>query len=211
MSRSLLAALLVAAIAMPADAGRKARKGVSGKRKGKVVRVERSRLDGAGVVRLCGQVQPDGTAYCWGKAPVEGEIATIFDETGRRANLVIRTVTPQQDTCGNTTSWVLATTVQGGDISQLSYSHSALIDWEGDARTHTVQAVPIPGLRPGENVWTGFDDDGDQTADLVITSFSCDTSGNVSQTYPSGAYCMSYYRREGSSYNMLRTDIVPSC
>jgi hypothetical protein len=208
MSRSLLAAALVAAIAMPADAGRKTK---SGKRKGKVVRVERSRLDGSGVVRMCGQVQPDGTAYCWGKAPVEGEIATIFDETGRRANLVIRTVTPQQDTCGNTTSWILATAVQGGDISQLSYMHAALIDWEGDARTHTVQNVQIQGLRQGENVWQGFDDDGDNLADLVITSFSCDTTGTVSQTYPSGAYCMSYYRREGSTYAMMRTDIVPSC
>jgi hypothetical protein len=207
MSRSLLAALLVAAIAMPADAGRKTK---SGKRKGKVVRVERSRLDGGGHVRLCVQVQPDGTAYCYGKAPLVGEIATVFDENGRRANLVIRTVTPQLDGCGNESNWVVATTAQG-DISQLSYMAAAVIDWEGDARTHTVPAVQIPGLRQGENVWTGFDDDGDQLADLVVTSFSCDPSGNVSQQYPSGAYCMSYYRREGSSYTMLRTDIVPQC
>jgi len=208
MSRSLLAAALVAAIAMPADAGRKAK---SGKRKGKVVRVERSRLDGVGMVRMCVNVQPDGTAYCYGKPPRVGEVATVFDETGRRANLVITTVTPQPDQCGNEVNWMIASNVQG-DLSQISYMHSALIDWEGDARTHTVQAVQIPGLRPGENVWTGFDDDGDQVADLVITSYSCDASGTTQQ-YGAGAtgYCMSYYRREGSSYAMLRTDVVTQC
>jgi hypothetical protein len=208
MSRSLLAIGLVAVIAMPADAGRKA-KG-KGKRKGKVVRVERSRLGGSGMVRMCQQVQPDGTAYCWGKPPVEGESLTVFDETGRRASLSVRTVTPQKDGCGNDTSWIIATTAQG-DISQLSYMATALVDWEGEVRSHVVQAQPIPGLRPGENAWSALDDDGDDIADLVITSFSCDTAGTISQQYPSGAYCMSYYRREGTSYSMLRTDIVPSC
>lgn len=207
MSRALLAVALVAVIAVPAAAREKK----AGKRKGKVVRVERTRLDGGGVVRLCGQVQPDGTAYCWGKAPVEGEVARVFDENGRRANLVIRAVLPQNDQCGNTTSWILQTSVQGGDISALSYMHAALIDWEGDARTHTVQGAQLQGLRTGENVWTAFDDDGDDVAELVITSYSCDISGNPAQTYPYGAYCMGYYQRDGSSYRLLRTDIVKQC
>jgi hypothetical protein len=208
MSRSLLAALVIAAIAMPADAGRKAK---NGKRKGKVVRVERSRLDGAGMVRMCISVQQDGSATCYGKAPRVGEMATVFDETGRRATLAITAVTPQLDSCGNEVNWFMTSNVQG-DLSQMSYMAVALIDWEGETRTHAVPAQQIPGLRPGENVWTGFDDDGDQVADLLITSYSCDASG-TSQQYGAGAmgYCMSYYKGEGSSYTMLRTDIVPSC
>jgi len=208
MSRSLLALALIAVIAAPAAARDKK----SSKRKGKVVRVERSRQGGAGVVRLCGQVQPDGTAYCWGgKAPAIGEVATIYDETGRRASLVIRTVTPLTDQCGNTTSWILATTPQGGDITQLSYMHQALLDWSGDARTHVIPNAPLPSARPGESVWAALDSDGDDVAELIITSYTCDPSGTPTTMYPSGAYCMSYYQRDGGSYDVLRTDIVKSC
>lgn len=209
MSRTLLVIGLIAVIAMPAAAREKGKKGKKA-RKGKVVRVERTRLDGSGMVRMCGQVQPDGTAYCWGKAPVEGQVVTVFDENGRRANLVIRTVTPQVDACGNAISWILSTSVQG-DISQLSYLHAALLDWEGEARTRTVQNAQLQGLRLGESVWAGFDDDGDDNADLIVTYMNCDPSGNPTQTYPYGAFCVGYYKREGSSYAMLRTDVVKQC
>jgi hypothetical protein len=67
-------------------------------------------------------------------------------------------------------------------------------------------------MRPGENVWTAFDDDGDTVAELIVTSYACDATGAPNtQYYGGGGYCMGYYQREGASYALLRTDIVASC
>jgi hypothetical protein len=185
-------------------------------KKGRVVRVERSPGGRDLFPRICGQVDPSGGVACWGRAVETGEIGAVYDETGRRAEIRVDTVTPQFDGCQNTTGWQLTTSVLNGTLDQASYTSFAVFDWRGTSKTRTLynsgQILP-PSGNAYETVLSALDDDQDDVADLIVTYVQCDPSGTPAQ-YGSGggAYCVAYYRRDaGASYRTLRTDIVRSC
>jgi hypothetical protein len=186
------------------------------KKKGRVVRVERSQGSRNLLPRVCGQVDPSGGVACWGK-PVEiGEIGTVYDETGRKADIRVDTVTPQYDGCQNTTGWQLTTTLLHGTLDQASYMSYAVFDWRGTEQTRTLYnngQIVSPGNKMGETVLSALDDDLDDVADLIVTYYQCDPSGTPSQYGAGGgAYCVTYYQRDaGASYSELRTDVVRSC
>ena len=206
-----IAAVAIAVIAGGAVAGKK-----SSRKKGRVVRVERTSAGRNLRPRLCNQVGMDGTISCWGMTVEVGEVAAVYDETGHKADLRVDTATPSIDNCQNTVGWTLGTSVVHGQIPQTySYSMYAIFDWRGTEQTRVIinngQLMPPAGARAGESVLGGIDDNMDDTADLLVTYYQCDTSGNPA-AYGSGAYCIVYYRHEaGQTYTELRNDIVRSC
>ena len=203
----VLCAALVAAPIAPGDAAPK-------RRKGKVVRVERTRGGDQPMPHLCMNLQANGQAYCWGYKPRLGETLTVFDVNGRRGTLAIRGITPQLDACGNETSWVIDTTTTSGDLSQPDWQMVAMGDYPGTSRTHVVnnaQALPVPNGLAGEMIWQALDDDGNDVPELIITYYACDPTGAPSQVYPSGAQCFGYLQGGDGGYRRVRTDIVKQC
>jgi hypothetical protein len=188
------------------------------RRKGKVVRVERTRHEGAGLPRLCSQVQPDGqgggTASCSGPPVQEGEVGSVVTENGQIAVLGVRSVQPMADGCGNTYAWQLTTDVRQGNLDQVTWQTYLLFDWKTNAQSRTLpnaSMIPAPGGRTGEQIWAGIDDDGDEQPELMISWFTCDAAGQPSPYGQGGANCYVYYKREGSAYTELRLDVVKSC
>jgi hypothetical protein len=186
------------------------------RKKGRVVRVERTPGGRDLLPRVCGQVDPSGGVACWGRAIEVGEVATVYDETGRKASIRVDSVTPQYDGCQNTTGWQLTSSILTGNLDTVSYQGFAVFDWRGTAQTKTLYnngQIPAPGGKIGETVLSALDDDGDDVADLIVTYFQCDPNGTPMQYGAGGgAYCVSYYQRDaGVSYSELRTDVVRSC
>jgi hypothetical protein len=184
------------------------------KRKGKVVRVERSG-DRSGGLRICLTPGSDGTVICYGRAPRVGEVATIVDTTGVRGTVEVTSVSEGRDTCGSVNSWPVTTRVTSGSPRQLSYDGSAMLfDYPTTVRTRAVDgsaAPQLPANRPEEYYMGAVDDDGDGTADVVQSWFPCDGSGQFAQGGGRTAYCLAYYRRRGSQFEPLRVDVVPNC
>lgn len=189
------------------------------KRKGKVVRVERSASSRARIPRLCGSVSPDGTgkfsAQCWGRPIDTDEVGTVYDETGKKGMIRNEVTTGTPDSCGNTYAWSLSTTLIAGTLDTMSYNNYAMFDWDGGDRGRVIinnGQIPVPGNRAGESVMAMFDTDGDETPELIVTYYLCDLGGNpVLQYGQQQGYCMVYYQRNGGLYDSLRTDIVKNC
>lgn len=214
-ARGAIAIVAGAALVLSAGDGLAREKKKKGKR-GKVVRVERTRI-GGGLPRWCGNPRADGGATCWGLPPEVGEVGVVLDESGTRALVRVTAVKGTQDACGNTASWEVSSDVQSGDLSQLNTSVGAMVfDWKTTTRSKAVNIygnVPVvaPGMHQGEMVLGAVDDDGDDKADLMLTWFYCDGSGTSVQYGQGGHYCVVHYARDGSGYDQLRLDIVKNC
>ncbi len=208
VARTLGLAALVIAVVAPIAAGK------SHRRRGRVVRVERTPPSKLLVPRLCSAINAtDGSTSCWGHSVEAGEVGSIYDETGKRAMFRVETVTPQVDGCGNATAYNLTTSVLQGSFDQVSYSSYSVIDWDGGDHGRLIVnngQIAVPSTRVGESVMAAFDSDGDETPELIVTYYMCDASGSPQPT-GSNNYCMVYYQRNGGSYDALRTDIVRSC
>jgi hypothetical protein len=186
----------------PGEAGRP--------RKGRVVRVERTKVEAAQLPRMC-QPRSDGGASCFGRGVAPGEEGTVIDETGVRARLRIDQVTPSLDGCGNAQWWDVVGTVQSGDLSTMSPAAMMLVGWRV-SRSARIASQPVdlaPLGRPAESAWLGVDDDGDGDAELVVTSFPCDAAGQYSSSGTTA--CLSYYVADGRSLRQLRVDHVATC
>jgi len=217
LSRRARAAIAIAAAAaLAAGAG----DGLAGdkkktRRKGKVVRVERTKVD-PGMVRMCGSPRPDGGATCWGQPPEVGEVGAILDDSGMRGTSRVTKVVPTLDTCGNTISYDIQGEVRGGDLSQLNTSVGAMVfDWKTGSRSRALNIygsppVVAPGLHGAEFVLGALDDDGDSRPDLVLIWFYCDATGQSTRS-GSGHYCLVHYRHDGTAYAELRLDVVRNC
>jgi hypothetical protein len=184
------------------------------RKKGKVVRVERGSAGRGRIPRMCGQIAGDGSLQCWGKAVEPGEIAYVYDENGRVAEVRVDTVTEQKDQCQNITGYALMTTVMKGQIGQYNYNSYSFIDYPGTERTRTLLnngQIQPPGSKPGESLYAMLDDDGDDTPELITTWFPCDATGQP-QAYQQGIYCIAYYQRTGGTqYEELRVDVIQNC
>jgi ribosomal 30S subunit maturation factor RimM len=211
MRRALIAAGLVALLVAPAIA----RDRHSGRKKGRVVRVERSRNSGHDMLRVCSNPQGDGSATCYGRPPKIGEVGTVVDENGVRGTVRVQSVTAQMDQCQNESSWAVTSTLQNGDLSQVTWQGTMLFDYTPAPTAHVIQnngQLTIPSQRAGETLMSALDNDNDAVPDLMITWYYCDLSGAVMQ-YGQGnnAYCMVYYARSGAKYDELRIDVVKNC
>jgi len=207
-------ATLVAVVALVpagrhADAGKRKSKG----KRGKVVRVERSRFGAAGALRVC-QLGGNNTAVCYGRAPQVGDVGAVLDTTSMYGEGRILSVTPTPDSCNNVTSWSITFDPTNTAISQLSYGAVLVIDFQATAQSRTLPTngqVPA-SQRQGETQYVTIDADGDSTADVYISAYTCDAAGNV---VPWGqgqiGYCMGYWVDGANGWDLQRTDIVRSC
>ena len=185
-------------------------------KKGKVVRVERTRL-GGGAPRLCGNPRTDGGATCWGLPPEVGDVATVLDDAGPRGTVRISQVKGTLDPCGNVSSWEVSGQLQSGDLMTLNTAAAAfVIDWKTTTRSKAMNIygnppVAVPGQHPNEMLLGAVDDDADGSADLMLTWFYCDATGTSAPYGQGGHYCVVHYARDGGSYKQLRLDVVKNC
>lgn len=189
------------------------------KRKGKVVRVERSRLAGGGNPRLCTNVQPTGSATCFVVPPQVGEIGQVLDDSGWKASVRVTAVTPVVSGCSTPSNFEVSIEVRSGDISQLTYNTQPVLvfDWQTSPRSKAFNQyyggygqspVPIPGQRPGEMLLGAIDDEADGTADYIVSWYYCDASKAPTTSYGQGGmYCFVNYVRDGAGYVERRIDI----
>jgi hypothetical protein len=187
-----------------------------GARKGKVVRVERSRLEGR-LPTFCGNPRVDGGATCWGRPPEVGDLGAVLDDSGLRATVRVTAVKATLDACGNTASWELSSEVRSGDLTQLNTGIGAMVfDWKTTSRSKAMNIygnppVVAPGHHKDEYVLGAVDDDADNRAELILAWFYCDASGNSTQYGQGGHYCVVHYARDGGLYKELRLDVVKNC
>jgi hypothetical protein len=188
--------------------------GVAAAAPGKVIRIER----GHGIrrtPRVC-QVQSDGRGTCWGRPPSVGEVASVIDQdAGVLGELRVSEVMPLQDDCGKTQRWDYKFTRESGRLERAQWGSSFVVfDIEVQAgRTRLVadtSKVALPDRRPGEQVWSVLDRDGDGSEDLVVTAYSCDKSGEMTTSAIAG-YCIDYWNLDHGDWRKLRHDFVETC
>lgn len=201
----------------PADAGRggkaSTKSGKSSKKRGKVVRVERTKLDGPGRIVVCTGAMSDGRSTCYGQPPASGDVGVVLDETGAKGRVRVNALNPGLDSCGNTTSWEVQGQVVDGDLSQLQWNGVVMFDRKPGDRSKVIQQtgqVVMPGRYPNEQFLTAVDDNDDLQPDLLVTWHYCDPAGNATPSQ-GGAYCLVYWTRVRSQLEQHRLDVVKNC
>lgn len=165
---------------------------------GRVVRVERS--GGSRIApRLC-DIHGD-TGNCVGDEPRAGQTVVMLDERRVIAEVQIVEATSFAPSCP--TLWSVKTRVlrgAPGDSDGLG-----VIDPGLDlGRAHLVDRSRMPSSpsgSPDDEVWRAIDRDGDGAADIVITRYSCDSTGRPTAT--GATYCVDLWARTGA--RMTRT------
>jgi hypothetical protein len=185
-----------------------------GKKRGKVVRVERNRVGPGHTLRMCSNPSA-GQWNCYGLIPSVEEVGTVVDETGVRGTVSITSVTPQQDNCGNPIAWTVATTQLTGDVSNVSYNGALMLDFETSPRARVIlnTPVPAPSGRSNETMMIELDNDGDDVPEVLESFYPCDDMNNqvVWANGQQGNYCLVYYQRKGAYYDEARVDRVRNC
>jgi len=202
-----LALAMIALVATPA-AGK-------GRKRGKVVRVERNKQGPGHALRMCSNPEGNGQWNCYGQAPEMDELGTVVDESGVRGTVRITGVTPVDDSCGNPSSWKIATAVATGDVSSVSYQGAVMLDFDTSALARVLvnASTPIPSGRSNETMMIQLDNDGDDVPESLEAWYPCDSVNNM-QVWNSGQqgwYCLVYYQRNGGLYDQLRVDNVKNC
>jgi hypothetical protein len=142
---------------------------------GRVLRVERTGGNSDVAPRLC---EVRGNAgMCVGEEPKPGQPVIVLDERHVVAELQIVDATSVAASCANL--WAVKTrAIRGvaGDGDETAVIDPAINP--NRARVLDKNHLPAsPSRLSDEEVWRAIDRDGDGTADIVITRYSCDTAG----------------------------------
>jgi len=165
---------------------------------GRVVRVERS--GGSRVApRLC-DVHGE-TGNCVGDEPHPGQTVVMLDE--RRVIAEVQIVEASSFSPSCPTLWSVKTRLVRGALNDSD--GLGVIDAGLDVnRAHLIDRGRLPSSpsgSPDDEVWRAIDRDGDGAADIVITRYSCDSSGRP--TTGGATYCVDLWARTGA--RMTRT------
>ncbi len=165
---------------------------------GRVIRVERTGSSNA-PPRLCEVRDDAGT--CVGDEPKPGQAVVFLDE--RRVIAEVQIIGAVSAAAGCPTLWTVKTRAVQGNVAD--GDGIGVIDPSlNPGRAHVLERAhlpPSPSGQPGEEVWRAIDRDGDGTADIVFTRYSCDASG---RPVPAGAaYCIDIWARMRAK--MIRT------
>jgi hypothetical protein len=204
--RAAFALVIVALAALPAQAKRK---------KGRVVRIERSHSGTPRTLRMCSNPQADGSAVCYGVPPEIGETGIVVDDGGVKGRVTINSVSPSLDTCGNATGWNVTSTVISGDLSQLTSSGAIMLDYDVGQGAHVISnnTPPLPNPRSTEIEMIAYSNDGDDVPEIFESWYMCDLGG-VERSWATGQagyYCLVYYGRADNAYREERVDVVKNC
>ena len=166
---------------------------------GRVVRVERAGGSGGAAPRLCEIRGDSGT--CVGDEPKLGQTVVVLDDRHVVAELQVVEATPFVASCPNL--WAVKTRAARGtaeDVEGIGVIDAGL----NPNRAHVLDKDRLPASpsrQPGDEVWRAVDRDGDGTADILITRYSCDAAG---KPHPGGStYCIDVWARIGS--RMVKT------
>jgi hypothetical protein len=166
---------------------------------GRVIRVERT--GGSNVApRLC-EVRGD-VGTCVGDEPKPGQAVTFLDERRVIAEVQIIEAVGVAPSCPSL--WTVKTRAVRGSVPD-SDGLGVIDPGLNAGRAHMVDRGHLPGSPsglPGEEVWRAIDRDGDGTADIVFTRYSCDASGKP--VTGGGAYCIDIWARMRAN-KMTRT------
>ena len=141
---------------------------------GRVVRVERAGGPSTRPPMLC-QVRGDG-GNCVGDEPHAGQIVTVLDDHHVVAEIQVVEAKVTLPGCENL--WTIKTRVVRGVVTD--GDRIGVIDaGVNPSRAHLVDKANLasPSGPPGDEVWHAIDRDGDGTADIVSTRYSCDAAG----------------------------------
>jgi len=157
---------------------------------GRVVRIVRSGAGPGAAPRLC-EIRGDG-GNCVGEEPKPGQMVTVLDERHVIAEVQIIEANSLLAGCRNL--WSVKTRVVHGGAADSD--GIGVIDPSinpSRARMLDKNRLPAsPSGQPGEEVWRAIDRDGDGTADILITRYSCDAS---SRPVAGSTYCIDVWER----------------
>jgi hypothetical protein len=144
---------------------------------GQVIRIERSGNGAHVAPRLCEIRGDNGT--CVGEEPRAGQTVVVLDERRVLAELQILEVASVVAACPNL--WTVKARPLRGAVSDNGNNGIGVIDPAlHPSRAHVLDkdhAPAAPEGLPGVEVWRAIDRDGDGTADILITRYTCDASG----------------------------------
>ena len=145
---------------------------------GQVIRIERSGSAAHAAPRLCEIRGDSGT--CVGEEPRVGQTVVVLDERRVIAELQILEAASVVAACPSL--WTVKTRALRGALTDSNGNNGIGVI---DAALHPTRARVLdkdhspaaPDGIPGVEVWRAIDRDGDGTADILITRYTCDASG----------------------------------
>ncbi len=164
--------------------------------RGRVVRVERS--PGGGVApRLC-EIR-DGGGTCVGDEPRPGQTVAVFDDRRVVAEVQIVSATPFVAGCPGL--WTVQVRTLQSSATTSGFGVIDPVLHPGRAQVLDRDRRPAgPSGQPGEDVWHAVDRDGDGTADILITRYSCDPAGQITG---GSSMCIDIWSR--ADHRLVRT------
>lgn len=191
------------------------------RRKGKVVRVERSRTKDRNPVRICPTPTGAGqSGTCYGTPPQRGERAYLFDyDENYLGTLTVETAQAKSgNKCHQGTVFEFTHQVQLARAGQGAVPFAvAVFGMELDTQKARVITNPpdSSAFQPEKaNPWMGVDFDGDGNSEMVVTAYDC--SDEETPPAPSGgqsyeSYCLDYWHRDGARWQKGHRDIFYTC
>jgi hypothetical protein len=157
---------------------------------GRVVRIVRSGAGPSTAPRLC-EIRGD-SGNCVGEEPKPGQMVTVLDERHVIAEVQIVEANSLLSGCRNLWS-VKTRVVRGGGAD--SDGIGVIDPGINPSRARMLDKTRLPASpsgQPGEEVWRAIDRDGDGTADILITRYSCDAA---SRPVAGSTYCIDVWER----------------
>ena len=182
--------------------------------RGRVIRVERE--SAAAVPRLCLMGLGGDSHLCFGQ-PRPGERITMFSatQTRPRGELVIESVSEAADMrsaglcisggAQNVKGW---STTDADERDLVAGLRNARLDAEV---ARVLSGVAAPSGRADERVDLAVDTDGNSSADLVVTAYSCTPEGEPSSGTGSHARCFDTYMVRRGKLRRVQQDIIRAC
>jgi hypothetical protein len=172
---------------------------------GRVIRIERTGGASNVAPRLC-DIRGD-TGTCVGDEPRVGQTVVVLDERHVLAEVQIVEVASVIAACTNL--WKVKTRAMRGTTTDNNGNNGiGVIDPAiNPSRAHVLDRNHLPaspGGLPSEEIWRAIDRDGDGTADIMITRYTCDASSKP--TTVGTTACIDVWARIGP--RMMRTTQV---
>jgi hypothetical protein len=182
-------------------------------RAGKVVRVERRPQQLVGAPRYCTVSPSDNVGYCITNTPPDvGERITVIDNAHVLGSIRITTVTPLQDGCQQSSSWMTQGTLESGDLSNPSGAMIGVLEFAIDLRSGKLINVDrSPSGHPwGTDTIYAIDNNNDANPEIEFVQYGCDDAGNSTQQ--STSLCTEVWSvRSNKGLERIRSERVKTC
>jgi hypothetical protein len=199
--------------------------GAKGRRRGRVVRIERPRYSAPEAVRICTSAGTDEKLTCFGGAPeAEARLAMIDGEGVRGEAVVERSDPSPSDSCQTGSMHEATVRFDGGGLvprnGQQAYSSFGTFAIQGvelgeNAKVVQDAAARAPSGHDNEQVWIQIDRDGDGSADVLSTYYDCTAQIHDVPVSPTGQhvtpYCIDYWIKDSLDWRLGGRDVYFTC